>query len=101
MEKNGFGREIADMILSAVKDPSAKGRVSRMTSIGHFNGRVFNPEKFVMQNFLMIVRIFVNLAMEMDHKQFIQLCLEIAERICQIAENHGDAFNNAHKRIIS
>lgn len=98
MKKNAFEREIADMILSAVKDPSARGRVSQITSIGHFNGRVFNREKFVVQRFPIIVRILVNLAMAMSHKKFMRLCLDIAEHIYQIGENHGDAFNNAHKR---
>ena len=98
MEKNVLEREIAEMIIGAVKGPTTKGRESRMIKVGHFNGRVFNIEYFLKQSFAMVVRILVNLAMEMNHKSFMQLWNNFGERIYETAEDHGDAFNAAHKR---
>lgn len=98
MNKNLFVTEIAEMILSAVKKPSAKGRESLIIKLGHFNGRVFNIEEFLKQRFGMIVRILVNLAMDMNRKDFMLLWNTIGNRICEIADNYGDEFNATHKR---
>ena len=98
MKKNDFESMLASMVLSIVKDPSSKGRVTRLTVIGHFNGRVFNPEKFLKQNFLMLVRIFVNLSMELSEKEFLTWWNGIGRTIYDFGESSGDLYNDMHHR---
>ena len=98
MEKNEFESTLASLILSIVRDPSSKGRVTRLTLIGHFNGRVFNPVKFLEQNFMMLVRILVNISMEVTEKEFLAWWNELGRTIYDFGDSFGDAFNSMHRR---
>lgn len=98
MMKNKFERELAKTILAKVKEPGAKGRVRRMSVIGHFNRMIFMPEVFLEINFMMFVRFMVNLSMELPHKEFMNLWDHIGQRMEAMADLQGDLFNNLHKR---
>ena len=98
MKKNEFESTLASMVLSIVKDPSSKGRVSRLVVVGHFNGRVFNPAKFLKQNFMMLVRILVNLSMELTEKEFLAWWNDLGRTIYDFGDSSGDTFNSMHQR---
>lgn len=98
MKKNEFENTLAGMVLGIVRDPSSKGRVRRMLVIGHFNGRVFNPEKFLRINFLMLVRILVNISMELHQKEFYDWWNDLGHAIYDFGEHSGDMFNVMHQR---
>lgn len=98
MEKDSFARQLAIQILADVKAPEAKGRVRRMSALGHFNRSVFLPEEFLKINFKMFVRFMVNLGMELTEQEFMHLWGELGNRLFDMAELWGDMFNDSFRR---
>lgn len=98
MKKFYFETILAGDMLAIVKDPSARGRVRRILLVGHFNGRVFNIDNFKKQNFLMLVRILVNISIELGDKNFLEWWNELGQKIYHFGENFGDSFNMQHQR---
>ncbi len=99
MDKNTFELELANLILDTVKEPESYGRVRRLSSIGHFNRSIFQPEAFLSIDFKLFVRVAVNLSMELTQEDFMDLWLDMGNRIYCVGEESGDVFNENHRRV--
>lgn len=96
--KDRFARELAGAFVASVRDQSHSERVARISSLGHFQRWLFRTEEFVEAKFKTVVRVLVNLAIDMPQDEFMELWLDIGMRITQTAEEYGESFNDDYCR---
>lgn len=67
--------------------------------MGHFNGNIFSKDKMFCHSVKVFIRFLLNLAMYMGKAQFIQMFMDIAHFILNVADTDDAVkINEAHAR---
>jgi hypothetical protein len=96
--KDQFARELAGVFIASVRDLDYPERVSRISSLGHFQKKLFYTEEFIETKFKTFARVLVNLALDMPSDEFMELWLDVGMRVTQTAEELSNTFNDDYSR---
>ena len=97
MIEHEFLNELASIITSVLKSEKYPFLRKEVSSIGHFNYRVFLPKKMFRQRTLNFIRMLMNMAMGMRERDFRNMCQKLVDRIVKAAESEeSDIINAEH-----
>ena len=108
MQEKEFLGGLAEIILNHVEErkkeiKSQQGDPSQfqgdILKMGHFNGNIFSKDKMFCHSAKVFIRFLLNLAMYMGKARFIQMFMDVAHFILDVADT-DDAIkiNEAHAR---
>lgn len=91
---------LAEIVLRRTSYKENKKLVSTITSVGHLNGNIFNPEKMFNHMATTLIRFLANVATIMGEKKFKAMMYEVIDGIWEIADNDEllDEINNQHSK---
>ena len=99
MTEQQFYGEIAKMIMEALKSSDDKRGILRLRQEAHFSPKMLNEANILHLSGPNLVRLFLNLAMELTRLEFMGCCLRIAVFIWKVgdASDHvAENINNNH-----
>jgi len=99
MKEKQFLDALASIVLNAIDRCNNNHLRRQVTSIGHFNYRVFKPTMMFRQKASGLIRFLTNLAMSMNEEGFRQMMEEMTDRIVKAVETgECDTINKEHHR---
>lgn len=99
MTEKAFLNDLAEIILSEMRNPELSNLQNDICRLGHFHYRVFNPKRLFHQLSYNFIRFLMNMAMGMTPGEFRFMCNRLVERIIEAAESYeSDAINAEHHK---
>lgn len=98
----GAAKELAEIILSVVKNKKYPGREGRIVRTGHFSPKMFNPDRLLRMKALTFARLILNIAMEIPKEELIEMfnkALSLIIRLSNDQDGTTDAINKAHEGL--
>ena len=97
MTEQQFYGEIAKMTMEALKSSDDKRGVLRLRQEGHFSPKMLNEGNILRLSGPNLVRLFLNLAMELTKLEFMGLCLKITIFIWKVGDASDHVAENINK----
>lgn len=98
MIEHEFLKELAGIITKKLMSKKYRFWRREVSTIGHFNYRVFQPEGMFRQKASNFIRMLINMAMGMQERDFRYMCWRMVDRIIEAAESmEGDIINAEHE----
>ena len=85
------------MIMEALKSSDDKRGVLRLRQEGHFSPKMLNEGNILRLSGPNLVRLFLNLAMELTKLEFMGLCLKITIFIWKVGDTSDHVAENINK----
>ena len=97
MTEKEFNGEIAKMIIETIKSTESKRGMLRLRQEGHFSPQMLTEEKLLNMKGINLIRLFLNIAMDIGYLPFTMLCMRIFNFIWTVGNDEDGTADNINR----